>query len=93
MPICESLSVPCVPRTGAVADLLSVQTDSRMSAITAESLESNKELLNTARAGLEDHLERMDESLSLHFTRSEADKVGAPEHGKVSTDLYPAIQT
>jgi hypothetical protein len=87
MPICKSLSVPY--KLEPSLTLLSVQTVQSQ----VESIESYNELLNTAKAGLEDHLERMDETLSLHFTRSEADNGGAPEHGKVSTDLCPAIQT
>jgi hypothetical protein len=53
--------VPC----RALDRSLSLCLHSRKSAITAESIQSYNELLNTAKAGLEDHLERMDEKLEL----------------------------
>jgi hypothetical protein len=55
--------------SGALAKS-SLQLHSRKSAITAESIESYNELLNTARAGLEDHLELMDEKLELILRQS-----------------------
>ena len=61
MQLCKCLSVPC----RALDRSLTLCLHSRKSAITAESIQSYNELLNTAKAGLEDHLERMDEKLEL----------------------------
>ncbi|KFZ16580.1 hypothetical protein V502_05017 [Pseudogymnoascus sp. VKM F-4520 (FW-2644)] len=44
----------------------------RQSALTAESIESYNDLLSTAKAGLEDHLERMDEKLERILSQSVA---------------------
>ncbi|KFY67900.1 hypothetical protein V496_01349 [Pseudogymnoascus sp. VKM F-4515 (FW-2607)] len=44
----------------------------RLSALTAESVESYNDLLGTAKAGLEDHLERMDEKLERILSQNVA---------------------
>lgn len=61
MQLCKCLSVLC----SALDHLLTLCLHSRKSAITAESIQNYNELLNTAKAGFKDHLERMDEKLEL----------------------------
>jgi hypothetical protein len=64
---CSSLSF-CIVEW--LLSIRSLRLYSRKSAITAESIESYNELLNTARAGLEDHLELMNEKLELILRQS-----------------------
>lgn len=69
MQTCTYLPVWCIR---VVANLRFFGLYSRQSALTAESVESYNDLLSTAKAGLEDHLERMDEKLERILSQNVA---------------------